>query len=361
MGSISYRDLIVVRSQARHCVVVKRVPKTSVSSASPRIRRAVYKVVGPAGPFSSIAVAGLSNMLSDSISLGYELVVVVLTATTYVVTTSHVGLYFSQNRKWDSRTFRIMVFALWVVDTCCTAVVSYSVAKFMNGKMCIHSHKSPSPYPWTFALENACFMMFAIQGFFVVRAWICTGYADGPFPNQPSQLAHSVKQSILITLMTVALCALGTSIVLTIKPFSHQPISSFSRGAVLFCVGILAFTTTFDIVVTLLSCYCLGTKRQSVLQWVSKYRDDVTYYVYARLIITATVQVAATITYCLFVKKDVWMLGHLTLSKVYTNNILAIINSRLDDPDSVPAECEYSSEKVEIIFIAPIDEEILSR
>lgn len=298
-------------------------------------------------------------MLSDSISLAYELVVVVLTAATYVVTTSHVGLYFSQNRKWDSRTFRIMVFALWVVDTCCTAVVSHSVAKITNGKMCIHSRKSPSLYPWTFALENACFMMFAIQGFFVVRSWICTSYADRPIPNQSSQPAHSVKQWTLIALITVALCALGTSIVLTIKPFSQQPISAFS-GGVLFCVGILAFTTTFDVVITLLSCYCLGTKRQSVLQWISKYRDDVTYYVYARLIITVMVQAAATITYCLVVRKDVWMLGHLALSKVYANNILAIINSRLDDPDGVRAECEYSSEKVEIIFIAPMDEEILS-
>ncbi|KAK0214147.1 hypothetical protein IW262DRAFT_301733 [Armillaria fumosa] len=278
-------------------------------------------------------------MLSDSISLAYELVVVVLTAATYVVTTSHIGLYFSQNRKWDSRTFRIIVFALWVVDTCCTAVVSHSVAKITNGKMCIHSRKSPSPYPWTFALENACFMMFAIQGFFVVRSWTCTSYADRPIPNQSSQLAHSVKH------------------------WTPIPISAFSGGVVgfLFCVGILAFTTTFDIVITLLSCYCLGTKRQSVLQWISKYRDDVTYYVYARLIITVTVQVAATITYCLVVKKDVWMLGHLALSKVYANNMLAIINSRLDDPDDIRAECEYSSEKVEIIFIAPIDEEILSR
>ncbi|PBK67869.1 hypothetical protein ARMSODRAFT_1005257 [Armillaria solidipes] len=301
-------------------------------------------------------------MLSDSISLGYELVVAALTAATYVVTTSHVGLYFSQNRKGDpdSRTFRIMVFALWVVDTCCTAVISHSVAKIMNGKMCIHSRKSPSPYPWTFALENACFMMFAIQGFFVVRAWICTSYANRHFPSQSSQLAHSVKQWIFIALMTVALCALGTSIILTMKPFSRQPFSTFSGGVVgsLFCVGILAFTTAFDIVITLLSCYCLGTKRERVLQWISKYRDDVSYYVYARLIITVMVQVAAIITYCLVVKKDVWMLGHLALSKVYVNNILAIINSRLDDLDDICAECAYSSEKVEIIFIAPIDEEI---
>ncbi|KAK0444120.1 hypothetical protein EV421DRAFT_491084 [Armillaria borealis] len=248
------------------------------------------------------------------------------------LTTSHVGLYFSQNRKGDLRTFRIMVFALWFVDTCCTAVVSHSVAKNMSGKMCIHSRKSPSPYPWTFALENACFMMFAIQGFFVVRAWI----------------SHSVKQWISIALMTVALCALGASIILTMKPFSRQPFSTFSGGVVgsLFCVGILAFTTAFDIVITLLSCYCLGTKRERVLQWISKYRDDVSYYVYARLIITVMVQVAAIITYCLVVKKDVWMLGHLALSKVYVNNILAIINSRLDDPDDIRAECAYSSDKV---------------
>ncbi|SJK99456.1 uncharacterized protein ARMOST_02757 [Armillaria ostoyae] len=243
----------------------------------------------------------------------------------------------------------------------------------MNGKMCIHSRKSPSPYPWTFALENACFMMFAIQGFFVVRAWICTSYANRHFPSQSSQLAHSVKQWISIALMTVALCALGTSIILTMKPFSRQPFSTFS-GGVLFCVGILAFTTAFDIVITLLSCYFLGTKRERVLQWISKYRDDVSYYVYARLIITVCVacavatlaanredrmvQVAAIITYCLVVKKDVWMLGHLALSKVYVNNILAIINSRLDDPDDIRAECAYSSEKVEIIFIAPIGEEM---
>ncbi|PBL04394.1 hypothetical protein ARMGADRAFT_1070848 [Armillaria gallica] len=69
-----------------------------------------------------MAVAGLSDILSDSISLRYELVVV-LTAATYVVTTSHVGLYFSQNRKENWRTFRIMVFAS------------------------IRSRKSPSPYP----------------------------------------------------------------------------------------------------------------------------------------------------------------------------------------------------------------------
>lgn len=295
-------------------------------------------------------------MLSDSISLGYELLVVVLTAATYVVTTSHVGLYFNQSRKWDSRTFRIMVFALWVVDTCCTAVVSHSVVNIMNGKMCIHSRKVPSLYPWTFALENACFIVFAIQGFFVIRAWICTSYADRLSADQSSQLAHSVKQWILITLITVALCALATSIILIIKPFSHQPFSTFS-GGVLFCVGILAFTTTFDIVITLLSCYCLETKRECVRRWISKYRDDVTYYVYARLIITVMVQVAAIITYCLVVEKDVWMLGHLALSKVYVNNILAIINSRLDDPDGIRAECAYSSEKVQIIFIAPVEEE----
>ncbi|PBK67856.1 hypothetical protein ARMSODRAFT_958880 [Armillaria solidipes] len=41
------------------------------------------------------------------------------------------------------------------------------------------------------------------------------------FPNQSSQLARSVKQWKLIALMTVALCALGTSSILTIKPFSH--------------------------------------------------------------------------------------------------------------------------------------------
>ncbi|KAK0222906.1 hypothetical protein EDD85DRAFT_982435 [Armillaria nabsnona] len=295
-------------------------------------------------------------MLSDSISLGYELVVVALTAATYMVTTSHVGFYFSQNRKGDSRTFRIMVFALWhfrVVDTCCTAVVSHSVAKIRNGKMCIRTRKSPSPYPWTFALENACFMMFAIQGFFVVRAWICTSYANRLFPNQPSQLAYSVKQWIFMALMTVALCALGTSIILTIVPFSQQPFSTFS-GGVLVCVGILAFTTAFDTVITLFSCYYLGTKRKRVLQWISKYRDDVSYYVHARLVITVMVQVAAIITYCLVVKKDVWMLGHLALSKVYVNNILAI---RLDDPDDIYAECAYSPEKVEVIFIAQIDEE----
>ncbi|KAK0193302.1 hypothetical protein F5146DRAFT_1133974 [Armillaria mellea] len=270
-------------------------------------------------------------MLSDSISLAYELLVVVLTAATYVVTTSHVGLYFNQSRKWDSRTFRIMVFALW--QGC--RYLLYGV---------------PSLYPWTFALENACFMVFAIQGFFVIRAWICTSYADRLSADQSSQLAHSVKQCILITLITVALCALGTSIILIIKPFSHQPFSAFS-GGVLFCVGILAFTTTFDIVITLLSCYCLGTDPRTC---PTMYRDDVTYYVYARLIITVMVQVAAIITYCLVVKKDVWMLGHLALSKVYVNNILAI---RLDDPDDIRAEYAYSSEKVQIIFLAPVEEE----
>ncbi len=73
-----------------------------------------------------MAVAGLSDILFDSISLGYELVVVLTAACvsflfgidmnpdmlnnrTYVVTTPHVGLYFSQNRKENSRTFRIMV------------------------------------------------------------------------------------------------------------------------------------------------------------------------------------------------------------------------------------------------------------
>ncbi|KAK0470328.1 uncharacterized protein EV420DRAFT_106702 [Desarmillaria tabescens] len=300
---------------------MKRVPRTSVSNTPPRIR------------------TGLSNMLSDSIAPGYELVVVALTTATYVVTTSHVSLYFSQNRKGDSRAFRLMVFTLWFVDTCCTAVISHSASKIMDGKMCIHSRKSPSPYPWTFALENACFMMFAIQGFFIIRTWI----------------ARSVKQQIHIGLITVALCALAASIVLTIKPFPHRLFSTFSGGVVgsLICVGVLAFTTTFDIVITIVSCYCLGTKRDRVVQWISKYRDDATYYVCARLIITGMVQAAAIITYCLVVKKDVWMLGHLALSKVYVNNILAIINSRLDDPHDI---CEYLSEKVEILFV-PIEED----
>ncbi|KAK0444107.1 hypothetical protein EV421DRAFT_1802147 [Armillaria borealis] len=81
-------------------------------------------------------------------------------------------------------------------------------------------------------------MMFAIQSFFVVRAWICTSYANRLFPNQSSQLA-AFCQAVDIDSLTVAPCALGksstfsrcrltcqfwskgTSNILTIKPFSH--------------------------------------------------------------------------------------------------------------------------------------------
>ncbi|GBE78967.1 hypothetical protein SCP_0201640 [Sparassis crispa] len=256
-------------------------------------------------------MASLDSLIEST--LGYQFIGFTVATSCYGITVIQIYLYYC-NCKEDGRTFKAFVYFLFFLDTLCSALVSHAlyVVLIVDWGNTIGLER----FPWSFALENGVTVLitFLVQCFLAVRL---------QFLNKKLVLASAA-------IVATGLVAFGAGIALTAELF----MTKFSIEAVqgrfflVTCALDQGAAALCDVIITVSFTLSLLSERYHGAKQTTNVIELLISYMVTRGVLTTIVQILMLAVFCALPTKDVWMLAHLVLSKVYVNTMFAVLNGR---------------------------------
>ncbi|GBE79004.1 hypothetical protein SCP_0202010 [Sparassis crispa] len=285
-------------------------------------------------------------------TLGYQFIGFAMATSCYGITMIQGYIYYC-NYKEDRPGLKAFVYFICALDTLCSALVSHAlyVVLIMDWGNVIALER----FPWSFALENGVtvFITFLVQWSVwsygtlamqstsslvqLLRCEITVVFVfNVPRDAAPNEtLSFAVRKKLALASAAVAftgLVAFGAGIALTCQLFITKFYDKAVQGRffLIACGLDQGAAALCDIIVTVSFTWGLLSERMHGAKQTRSVIERLISYTVTRGILTTIIQVLMVVVFCSLPTKDVWMLAHLILSKVYINTMLAILNGRRD-------------------------------
>ncbi|KAI0667714.1 hypothetical protein C8Q78DRAFT_318671 [Trametes maxima] len=245
-------------------------------------------------------------------SFGAMLVSTIIAATLYGVTVLQ-SLYYYEKFPEDSWMMKVTVAILWILDTITIildthAVFHFLVTNFNNPSALLDqvwSMKAEIPFTFT--------AVFIVQIFFVVRIYQLRPYA----------------WYIPAAIGTIAVAGYGLLIGIVVEVSKMDSLAGEQSAKVNNpLIANWALGLVVDVAITVVLCWYLWSEKVYVRHKTHRVINRIIIFSVNRGAIAATAQLMSFLTRFIWPHNLVWLAFHNMLSKVYTNSMLATLNSR---------------------------------
>ncbi|KAF8578278.1 hypothetical protein K439DRAFT_1639010 [Ramaria rubella] len=242
-------------------------------------------------------------------TLGAALIGQSFTSILYGVTSLQCFIYFNHYPR-DNKILKALVSGIWFLDTLHCAVVLHILYNYL-----VTNYDNPPALNlvvWSLAAEVGItsFAAIMVQSFFIWRVWIL-----------------STKNWMVMTPITVLACiAFSTGLACMIIAFRSETIASLSKMKSVVGIkhGSVAAT---DIGIACAQCWYLHTSRTG-LKRTDSLINVLMIYTINRGILNSIAAVADLACFLAMPNNFIWLAFNFTMSKLYTNSLLATLNAR---------------------------------
>jgi len=220
-------------------------------------------------------------------------------------------VYFSRYPK-DHRFVKLTVAALCLIDTATSALISQALYFYLITMFPFAIGLIDATSTFCAEIGLATLAVYIVQMFYASRVW---------------SLSKSRFLLGAVVLTSSAGCALGitmTAQMIQHRAFSHlaiphvRAVAASSQGLT-FISGFLSTGISF---------YYLQPSRKPSMKPLDGWFDQVVAYTFSRGSAATVIQLAYFVVFATMPGKPIWMPFHLTVSKLYINSLLTLLNSR---------------------------------
>ncbi|KAF8189021.1 hypothetical protein BJ912DRAFT_1143217, partial [Pholiota molesta] len=280
---------------------------------------------------SSSFTPQLSPGVNLGLTYGAYLIGTIVAASLYGILVSQTIYYFNQYPK-DPPTFKLLVLSLFILDSLTIifethGLYYYLIVTFGNLEMLLIE-------VWSVQVELlvAYMIMLITQGFFVVRIWELTG-RKRLLPGVITFLSLAgFGKSIPIPSSAIAKAddfdTLGSILGIIVQIFKLKFWSSSLVPNIKILVAFnKSLETCADAMITAALCFYLHRGRSQISRTNTMINRLIVFAV-NRGVITTFLQLFCLIAFEIKPDSMAWVPFHVSTSKVYTNSVLATLNSR---------------------------------
>ncbi|KAF8180653.1 hypothetical protein BJ912DRAFT_1062429 [Pholiota molesta] len=252
----------------------------------------------------------LPTELNLGLTYGAYLIGAIVAASLYGILVSQTIYYFNQYPK-DPPTFKILVLSLFILDTLTIIFETHGLYHYLI--VTLGNFEMLLIQVWSVQVEAliAYTIMLTTQGFFVVRIWELTG-----------------RKKLLPGVITFfSLAAFGSALAIVIKIYVQiLEFISPSLYEILVAAN-KSLETCADALITAALCFYLHRGRSEISRTNTMINKLIVFAV-NRGVITTFLQLFYLIAFEIKPDSMAWVAFHVSISKVYTNSVLATLNSR---------------------------------
>lgn len=248
------------------------------------------------------------EMKTPHLTLGALFVAIGISCVIYGVSCNQAVYYFRHYKK-DSWKIKTAVAAVWLLETLNTVFSAHALMSFV-----IYNRRAgPSyPFPWTISVQASTNTLIGtiVQIFFAWRVWILS--------------VRRLWLTAVLVVLSMTQCVLGQILTLyglgAVNPLAKDDFAALLRAS-------FALTAVTDIVVAVALCYFLHIRKSGSKSTDSLIRSLMVMTINCG-VLSSSIAVAALVTLVVVPHTLLPLSCCILLGKVYTNSLLASLNSR---------------------------------